>query len=64
MRTEVRFIGEGEKAFWIEVYGDQIGIVIDEDGVPITAFLDVELAKKFRLELGRAIAQLQNKRAG
>lgn len=63
MRTEIKFIGEDEKMFWIETYDDQIAIVIDEMGVPITAVLDVELAKKFRRELGRVIAEVQSKRA-
>lgn len=56
MRTELRFTDDNEKTFWIEVDGDIITLVIDEQGVPITARLDLKLARRFRRELSSAIA--------
>jgi hypothetical protein len=56
MRTELRFVDDNGKTFWIEVEGDIITLVIDEQGVPITARLDTGLARRFRRELSTAIA--------
>lgn len=56
MRTELRFVDDNGKVFWIEVDGDIITLAIDEQGVPITARLDTKLARRFRRELSSAIA--------
>lgn len=64
MRTELRFVDDSGKAFWIEVERDIITLVIDEQGVPITARLDLRLAQIFKRELIAAIKTGLSNRVG
>lgn len=55
MKTELRFVDDDGKMFWLTVDGDIIALNIENRPELITVRLDTGLARRFRREMSSAI---------